>query len=74
MRVKKPVHICVQAFSFTYRKSLVLLGLQVFLNLIQSPFFQAADLRLGDADFRRNLHLGQPFDEAEIENPLFAIG
>lgn len=47
--------------------------LYLFFNVIQRAFFQPADLRLTDADFRADFNLRHSLEKAEVENPLFPV-
>ena len=41
--------------------------------MAERGFFQTGNLRLTDADFARNLHLGAPLKEAQVQDALLAL-
>ena len=46
---------------------------QIVFNLRKCTLFEAGDLRLTDADFARDLHLGASLKEAQVQDALLAL-
>ena len=58
--------------KFSERRALPLVG-EIIPHRAQGGLFQPADLRLRDADFPGNLHLGLPLIETHADDPAFAL-
>ena len=58
--------------KFSERRALPLVG-EIIPHRAQGGLFQPADLRLRDADFPGNLHLGLPLIETHADDLAFAL-